>query len=443
MNFQHSFYHKLLQISPDYFLSQHISSFWLITGTAFILRFGLLWILTLSPALEAKTRLSLDAASYHQIAVNLVEHHIFTSPVDPPYDPNLPATFRPPLTPFFLAGIYLVFGIDLFWGRLGLAILSALSCGLLYLFVQKLIGHTTGLVAGFLCCIYPFFLLLVLIPLTEGFSMFLSLFLLFLLYRFPLSSQPSKINGSIQLHLGWLTGVGVVFGVALLNKASNIVLLPCIILWSMSFLAGSWILRCIRVLIILLITTMVIFPWAMRNQRITGTFTPINSNGGWTFYLGNNTYTEKNVSALENETTNGWIPPKEVFLPFRDLSFQDTKNYEKRAIRLGITFIREHPEQFLNLAWRKLKIFWSPYSHVLDQVSWYPLLILSLIGLLYSFKDWQKYMLIYVFILSSMSIPVVFTSMPRFRAPIMPFLMLYGAFGLIKLGHLMGFKIHA
>lgn len=407
-----------------------------------LLRLTLLWIVTLSPALEAKTTLSLDAVSYHQTAANLVERQIFTSPVDPPYDPNLPSTFRPPLTPFFLAGIYAVFGIDLFWGRVGLAILNSLSCGLLYLFTQKLIGHTTGIIAGLVCSVYPFFLLLVLIPLTEGLSIFLSLLLLFLLYRFTPSSQSPNINSSRQLYPGWLISVGVVFGLALLNKASNIVLLPCIFVWSMFSLSGSWRLRCLRFLLILAMTSLIIFPWAMRNQRITGTFTPINSNGGWTFYLGNNAYTEVNVSALENGTTNGWIPPEEVFLPFKDLSFQDTQKYEKRSIWLGVSFIRENPAKFFNLAWRKLKIFWSPYAHLVDQMSWYPLAIISMIGIVYSLKDWKKHLLIYLFILASMSIPVVFTSMPRFRAPVMPFLMFYGAFGLVNIGQLIGFNIH-
>lgn len=126
---------------------------------------------------------------------------------------------------------------------------------------------------------------------------------------------------------------------------------------------------------------------------------------------------------------------KKCLRPFADLSFEDTKNYERRAIQLGLTFIREHSETFVNFAFRKLKIFWSPYHHIIDKISWYPLLVFSVIGLGYSLRCWGKNMLIYLLFLSSMSIPVFFTSMPRFRAPIMPFIIIYSAFGFIKIAH--------
>lgn len=177
----------------------------------------------------------------------------------------------------------------------------------------------------------------------------------------------------------------------------------------------------------------IIFPWTLRNWAVTGTFIPINSNGGWTFYLGNNPHTEKNLRALECGASNGWIPPQEVYLPFRDLKFDDTKRYEARSVQLGWQFITQRPGTFLNFALRKLRIFWSPYHHILDKITWYPLAIFSLIGIGCSFRDWRKHLLLYILLLSSMVIPVMFTSMPRFRAPLMPFLMIYGAFGVVQI----------
>jgi 4-amino-4-deoxy-L-arabinose transferase-like glycosyltransferase len=393
-------------------------------------------VLFLTPSLAPQQTVSVDALSYHQIAANLVENQIFTSSVDPPYNDQKASTFRPPLTPFYLALIYKVVGINLLWGRLGLALLSAFSCGLSAWLGEKLFGRATGILAGSISCVYPFFLLLVMLPLTEGLSIFLSLLLMVMFYAYEPQQRNADTSHHFQDHLLKIISMGVVFGLTLLNKAANIVLLPCLVFWSVFRMPGSRITRFVRVGVVIIIAAGMILPWAMRNQAIVGAFTPVNSNGGWTFYLGNNEHTEKNLRALEEGTTNGWIPPKEVFVPFSDLSFEDTKNYEERAIQLGLTFIREHPGTFVNFALRKLKIFWSPYHHIVDKMSWYPLLVFSVIGLGYSLKCWKKNMLVYLLILTSMSIPAFFTSMPRFRAPIIPFMIIYGAFGFIKIAQI-------
>lgn len=406
--------------------------FWGILLIALGIRTGC--VILLGPYLDSGQTMSLDASSYHQIAQNLVERHIFTSAVDPPYNPQQPGTFRPPLTPFFLATIYTVFRVDLFWGRLGLAVLSAISCGLTYWLGAKLFGQTIGLVAGSISCVYPFFLLLVLLPLTEGISIFLTLALIMLLYL----SDPQENNTEEQtrslFYFFQAICVGLTFGFVLLNKASNIVLLPCILFWGLFRLSGTRTIRLVRVFIVLIVTTVTILPWSLRNHAITGAFIPINSNGGWTFYLGNNEHTEKNLRALEEGRTNGWVPPKEVFAPFADLQFNDTQNYEKRAIRLGLRFIWQNPGTVINYALRKLKIFWSAYPHIFDKLSWYPLAVCCIFGFWHSLKSWKKHLVIYLLIISSMSIPLVFTSMPRFRAPIMPFLIIYGVVGLDRIG---------
>ena len=378
--------------------------FWIIVGLALGVR-----VATILLAGDLIDRdLSLDAMSYHAIAQNLVEHRIFTSPYDPPYCSNQPGTFRPPLTPFFLAAIYTMTGTHLLWGRIGLAVISAFSCGLTYRLGIKLFDQTSGILAGGVSCGYPLLLLFVLLPLTEGLSMFLTLVFMSLFY-----DEQAYDKRRIVI-------LGGVLGLLLLNKAANIVVLPCLLVWGFWRLSGSYLIRGVKIGLIVMTALVIIFPWTLRNLAVTGTFIPINSNGGWTFYLGNNPHTEKNLIALERGTSNGWIPPQEVYLPFRALEFGDTKSYETRSLQLGWQFIVQHPRTFINFAVRKLIIFWSPYQHVLDKITWYPLAIFSLIGIGYSFLDWRKHLLLYILLISSMGIPVMFTSMPRFRAPLMP-----------------------
>ena len=395
--------------------------FWGIAGGAFILRLGV--VLWFSPYLDARQTLSVDALAYHQIAQNLVERQIFTSPVDPPYDSHLPSTFRPPLTPLYLTAIYSLCGVSLTWGRIGLALAGAISCGLTYRLGEQLFDRPIGLLAGLISCGYPFFLLLTHLPLTEGLSIALTLGLLTLFYAAP-SGKPQRAREQAI----WM---GALFGLALLNKTTNLALFPCILMWGLFRAPGSRTQRVGYLVIGATVAGGLILPWTLRNYVVTGAFIPINSNGGWTFYLGNNPYTKQNLTALEQGLTNGWMPPKEALLPFADLAFTDTIAWEQRSRALGFAFVREHPGQFAAFAFRKLKIFWQPYQNFLDQITWYPLALFSIIGVLSSLAAWQKHLGLYLLILATMLIPVLFTSMPRFRAPIMPVLVIYAAAGMI------------
>jgi 4-amino-4-deoxy-L-arabinose transferase-like glycosyltransferase len=302
-----------------------------------------------------------------------------------------------------------------------LALFSAFSCGLTYILGERLFDRWTGLVAALISCVYPFFLLLVHVPLTEGLSIFLVLSLLTLI----------AIYRPQHNAMAWAALLGFVFGLAMLNKASNIVALPCLVLWALWKPPGRFWKRLLLIGVMLSMTVLTLLPWTIRNYRILGHVVPVNTNGGWTLYLGNNPHTEKNLRALEQGTTFGWIPPEEVFEPFRDLSFNETQTYERRAVRLALRFIVEQPRTFLWFAWRKLKIFWSAYPHIADAIAWYPIAVFSLIGIGISLKSWTRYSQLYLLIVSSMSIPVVFTSMPRFRAPLMPVILLFASFALV------------
>jgi 4-amino-4-deoxy-L-arabinose transferase-like glycosyltransferase len=393
-----------------------------IIGSALLLRIG--FILWSSAFLGNGQTLSVDALAYHQCAQNLVERQIFTSPVDPPYNPQLPSTFRPPLTSLYLAVIYWLSGVHLLWGQIGLAVASAMACGLTYRLGALLFNATVGLVAAGISCFYPLFLLLTYLPLTEGLSILLSIATLTLLY--------TAESGVQRIFSGRECWLGIIVGLAILNKTTNAALLASILLLELGQRPGTFRQHVMRMLFVGAVASILILPWTIRNYLATGALIPINSNGGWTFYLGNNPYTEQNLADLEQGRTNGWAPPQEVFRPFADLAFTDTAAWEKRSQALGYAFIHDHPGQFLNFALRKLKIFWSPYQHIFDRLTWYPLLAFALIGLISSCTAWKKHVSIYALIFLTTLIPVLFTSMPRFRAPIMPVMIIYSAVGLIN-----------
>ena len=394
-------------------------------GIAFLIR--LAFVVMMSVNSDREQGISIDAQSYRQIAQNLVERGVFASAIDPPYRLDIPSTFRPPLTPLYLAAWHAAFGVKMFWGRVGLAIISALSCGLTYWLGERLFDRTVGIVAGLISCAYPFFLLLVYVPLTETLSICLTLIIMALLSSESCQTRLTCLTATHSISLG------AAFGLLLLNKASNMTIFSCVLFW-----AGMRSLKTPRkgiaaLALMLAVAALIILPWTLRNYRVTGAFIPINSNGGWTFYLGNNPTTDDNLTALEQGTANGWIPPQDAYLPFADLALTDVSAREQRASALARQFIADHPAQFLRFALRKLIIFWRPYPHLIDKITWIPLAIFGVIGLLGSLTQWRRHLLIYALFGSSMLIPIFFTSMPRFRAPLIPFVIIYAAFALARL----------
>ncbi|HBB87469.1 MAG TPA: hypothetical protein DC047_07635, partial [Blastocatellia bacterium] len=72
-----------------------------------------------------------DGKVYAQIARNVLEQHVYSHAVEPPYDPSL---IRLPGYPLFLAGIYAVFGHgDNTAVRIAQALIDTVSCALIAL----------------------------------------------------------------------------------------------------------------------------------------------------------------------------------------------------------------------------------------------------------------------------------------------------------------------
>ena len=74
------------------------------------------------------------------------------------------------------------------------------------------------------------------------------------------------------------------------------------------------------------------------------------------------------------------------------------------------------------------------YPNLIHKLSWYPIAVLSALSALWTVCQWQKLIPLYLLIGHTALIPVFFTSMPRFRAPIEPLLMVFAAYVIIWIG---------
>ncbi|MFC1525139.1 ArnT family glycosyltransferase, partial [Planctomycetota bacterium] len=143
-----------------------------------------------------------DSYQYDTVAQNIISGNGFM------VSENLRAG-RPPAYPLFLSISYLLFGKSLFVIRFIQALLSTLSCLVVYLIGKKVFDQRTGLIAAVITAIYPFFIFFSGLILTE--TIFILLLLVFIYLLINLEQR-----GNI-----WLAVLaGVINGVAILTRAS-------------------------------------------------------------------------------------------------------------------------------------------------------------------------------------------------------------------------------
>jgi hypothetical protein len=167
----------------------------------------------------------------------------------------------------------------------------------------------------------------------------------------------------------------------------------------------------------------------IRNRLVIGGWFPISLQGGKVLYQGNNPYTQTALTRLR-DGERGWYDDPRWGAGFEGLPPLEA---DRLAFRLAIAHMREHPAVTLGYSAQKAQIFFRAYSHPAAQVSWYPVLALSLLGFLWTAGRWRELMPLYLLILQTLLVAAMYTSMPRFRSPVEPFFVLMAA---VALNHL-------
>ena len=248
---------------------------------------------------------------------------------------------------------------------------------------------------------------------------------------------------------GWprLMLAGAVFGLATLVKAQSLVVVPLVL--AIDLWRGGNVLRRIpatigKGLLLLAVAALVVSPWTLRNKRALGAYVAVSTNGGITLLTGNN-----------DSATGDFTPDDPVVHALdarRDLS---ELQYDAEARRLGIAWIRAHPQRFVMLVPRKLFRLWGPDGEAMwgweagspayaaapraftvlrwaNQAFYVALLALAALG---GWRQWRErrarhrrlvdwWLLPYGIALYPTAICAVFSGQSRFHFPAMPFLCL-------------------
>ncbi len=364
---------------------------------------------------------------------------------------------RPPGYPFFLALVYYLCGSSYLAPRLVQMGLGLLNCVLAYFLGKALFGRATGLISAAFMSFYWVFIYFegeLLAPVLLVTLALLLIHVLHLWYRRPTLWRA-------------LSG-GVLLGVSALVRPNILIFLPAALGWSWWVAHRRHNVRHIGMTLsaFLVGALMAIAPATIRNYIVAHDLVIITSNAGLNLYIANNEQSDgvspkipvlKKAVNMDNWTNFDYsdIVRKVGLLQGKKMRPSEVSSYfTKKAIDYTI----KHPGRTLRLLATKAALFWGPVevscneeisyerlnSPTLRHIPGFPMaLSLGIVGIMLLFlgnKEGRKedvVILILLFIVTYFISYLPFVATARYRVPIIPFLFLFGAYGLYRIFHLL------
>ena len=227
-----------------------------------------------------------DGKVYAQIARNMLEQHVYSHAIEPPYDPSL---IRLPGYPGFLAGIYAVFGHgDNTAVRITQALIDTATCALVALLAyywepQEKLKRNSALAALTLAAACPFTTIYVATILTETPTNFLATAMCLL-------ATLAFLTPTQKRAIWWWLATGVVAGLAVLFRPDSGLFAAAIgitlVVTTMKKAGDAStpkrheiLFRFSRALFLGAVFSLafcaVLVPWTIRNQRVFHLFQPL------------------------------------------------------------------------------------------------------------------------------------------------------------------------
>lgn len=323
-----------------------------------------------------------------------------------------PTAWEPPIYPYFMAGVFRVFGT---YTRLSAFVLlavnslfSALTCIPVFILARRIFGLRVARWSAWAWALFPYAMYWCVKWLWET---SITAFVLACLILLTMDLEDAE---GYTKWLGW----GLLWGFAALLNPSVLSFLPCAGLWLAWRRAQKhkkWFLPSVAAA---LFFTLTISPWIARNYAVFGKFVFIRSNFGAEFRMGNGpnaeglwmTYLHPSANVLQ-------------FAKYRELGELAYVHSRKEE---ALAWIHQHPGQFAKVSIARFVYYWAN----LPWTSW-PIFaknagylassILAIWGIVLAIRQKRRaaWLLAWLFI----SFPLVYYFVfphPRYRAPIEP-----------------------
>ncbi len=357
--------------------------------------------------------------------------------------------FRAPLYPFFLSFLIKVFGENLYVLRIIQMLFGSFSCVLIYLTGSKIFNSKVALLSSIFACLYAPLIYFDLEFLDTFFIIFMDLLLIYLLLFAQKKPSPSRLFFS-----------GVILGLSATARPNILLFAIFVPLWLLFYFRKEISLKKIFTLILFFAIGLflVILPVTLVNYFAGKDSVLISWQGGINFYLGNNPQASGYKAVAPGIRTTWYgiyydgINLAEK-LSDRKLKLSETSDF---WFKQGFDFIFREPFAALKLYAKKITLFlsgyeisenpniyffWSDPRNLLKPLLWkklisFPggiLLPLAWLGILLALKEWKKLSLVLGFIFTYMVSVILFFVNTRFRIPVIPFLLVFSAFAILRI----------
>jgi 4-amino-4-deoxy-L-arabinose transferase-like glycosyltransferase len=280
---------------------------------------------------------------------------------------------------------------------------STVLCAILL--AEHLFDRVTGLIAGIVAALYPYFLIHDTALQETSVYTCLTATAVLLFYR------AARDKSSLLAVLA-----GAALGAALLTRASLIGFVPMSLLWLLCFSGGAVRERVQVTILAGGAFLIVVSPWLIRNTVRVGA--PIlTSQFGRFLWLGNNaqTFSHYPLESIDLSAGAAWeaLRPEEV----QEIEHIDSELGSSNWFALkGTEYIFAHPKLTVQNSLRKIAAGFSwrlnPRREWLAEavygLSYGPVLVLAIAGAIVSRRDWRRHLLIYLLFLNFLSVTAVF-----------------------------------
>jgi 4-amino-4-deoxy-L-arabinose transferase-like glycosyltransferase len=375
-----------------------------------------------------------DAQAYDNLAVELSEKG-FLSPYPGPGVPFTPY-YQPPLYPLLLAVLYRVFGHAVILVKYAQHLLGALSCVLLYFLGKKLFGPKTGLYSGLAMAVTAPLFYYESMLLLPSLLIFLNLCVLLLCAE---AGERSVWKGGIA---GLLTGLSIV------ARPDMLIFVPFLLFCVQRGpgASGTSRRRATAVFVLLAGVALPLCLTAARNRIVGNDNVLISYNGGLNFYLGNNPDLDSTLSirpGLRWVQLTAWPLREGARRPSERNAFFFRRAFEAMTEHPGgavMNFARKflwvwrgpevrrnEDEYFLtgqSMLYRLLLWRWGWFGFPFSLIA-----ALAPVGMALSIRRVKSLLPLYGYIFAQTLMMVLFFPSSRYRAPMVPILILFAVAG--------------
>ncbi len=349
--------------------------------------------------------------------------------------------YQDPLYPFFLAGLYALFGPGTREVLIAQALLGAASVVVIFAFARELFGERVGLVAGLLAATYQVLFFYEALLLKGTLKLFVFSVALLLAARAAAGGSPWR----------WLPA-GFWLGLGCLIRPNALLFAPLLGIFAWRSHGHDLRRRRLALGLALLGLLAAIGPIAIRNAVVGGDVVVLNSQGGQNFYIGN----------FRGNRTGTFVAPRFLRADPR-YEEDDFRRVAERALgrplqpsevsrywlRRGLEEIAADPAHFVRHLARKAVVFVNAHEvadnesyeffarHVssflaLPLPGWGALLPLALCGFAFARRERQAALPIAFFLTYSAGL-LPFFVLSRLRLPLVPVVIAFAALALVRI----------